>query len=111
MMSKYTAGKWVAEKTRPWRNNKDVINLRILTELKDGYGGRIICNLSPLPNDEMIANARIIAASPQMYDYILHLAKNGTVMAMDIIKDINPDEYWRIMDDLDLEETPEGRDE
>jgi hypothetical protein len=42
-----------------------------------------------LPLDQQIANARLIAASPTMFDYVKRRADEGDAEAISIVENIN----------------------
>ena len=77
MISNITSGEWIAspeEFTTEWR-------------VDAGTWGIAIC--ADFPGDgEVEANARLIAASPTMYEYINKLANNGDENAASIIANI-----------------------
>ena len=77
MSAKFTSGTWTAspeEGTTEWR-------------VDAGTWGIAIC--ADFPGDgEVEANARLIAASPTMYEYINKLANNGDENAASIIANI-----------------------
>ena len=77
MSAKFTSGTWTAspeEGTTEWR-------------VDAGTWGIAIC--VDFPGDgEVEANARLIAASPTMYEYINKLANNGDENAASIIANI-----------------------
>jgi len=72
----HTPGAWVAHGTN--------INAE-----GDGYQYLIAStNKSPVPTEEAYTNARLIAAGPEMYDYILIQARRGDMQAQGIINQI-----------------------
>ena len=77
MSAKFTSGTWIAspeEFTTEWR-------------VDAGTWGISIC--ADFPGDGNVeANARLIAASPTMYEYINKLANNGDENAASIIANI-----------------------
>ena len=77
MSAKFTSGTWTAspeEGATEWR-------------VDAGTWGIAIC--ADFPGDgEVEANARLIAASPTMYEYINKLANNGDENAASIIANI-----------------------
>jgi len=72
---KHTKGEWVA-------TNDDVYSL------KEGLIVNIICDapVSSKSYENWGANAKLISASPVMYEYILDKANNGCEIAKTIIK-------------------------
>jgi hypothetical protein len=69
----------------PWRRSKN--GFQVLT----GDSFHTICRLEPLEiqrMDEQLANARLIAASPTMYEYVSKRAERGDEEARRILEEI-----------------------
>lgn len=86
MKRKYTKGPWiVGEKNNP---KDDSHSLGIVAE---GDFGWIIADMcSDLPNEiDQEANARLIAASPSMYEFIKEESLKGNKKAIDLLRTID----------------------
>ena len=71
-MSKHTPGPWTADSHYPSVSAPNAPNLAL-------------CNDHAIPISERIANARLIAVAPMMYEYIVSSASNGCAEAKKLI--------------------------
>ena len=82
----HTPAPWIADLGEAYRvrAQQDGGQVAIMMNLKGQHGlaGR-------RSGDEVAANARLIAASPTMYDYLVERAQSGDARAASIVEAIN----------------------
>ena len=82
----HTPAPWIADLGEAYRvrAQQDGGQVAIMMSLKGRHGlaGR-------RSGDEVAANARLIAASPTMYDYLVECAQSGDARAASIVEAIN----------------------
>ena len=82
----HTPAPWIADLGEAYRvrAQQDGGQVAIMMNLKGRHGlaGR-------RSGDEVAANARLIAASPTMYDYLVERAQSGDARAASIVEAIN----------------------
>lgn len=85
-MEAHTPAPWIADLGEAYRvrAQQDGGQVAIMMNLKGRHGlaGR-------RSGDEVAANARLIAASPTMYDYLVECAQSGDARAASIVEAIN----------------------
>ena len=80
-MSKHTPGPWIQHGTYIICINED--------DETFGLGECIATAMYRDDDEEMEANARLIAVAPRMYEYIAFSASNGCIEAIKIMEVIN----------------------
>lgn len=98
MNTKHTPAPWFVSKSPAQRSNKGKIHGRVFKSVKNtiGIGGKIIANafggngiVTQQCIEEAEANAKLIALSPIMFEYLVKKADDGCEEAKNILSTLD----------------------